>query len=70
MSRAEARGYVRAKAAPVIRAEIAAMVKRHGRWTDGAQAVVYTQASERLVKAVLADVVRGQLRPGDKRRAA
>jgi hypothetical protein len=70
MGRAEARGYVRTKAAPVIRAEIAAMVARHRRLNDHALAVVYSQASERVVKAVLADLARGRLRPSDTRRAA
>ena len=70
MGRAEARGYVRAKAAPVIRAEIAALIERMGRRLECERATMYALASDRIVQSVLADMGRERKRQADSRRAA
>ena len=70
MSRAEARGYVRAKAAPVIRAEIAALIERSGRLGEQGRSSVYNLASDRVIQSVLADIGRQRVRHYDARRAA
>lgn len=62
MSRAEARGYVMAKAAPVIRTELAILAIRVPHLSDRNQTLVYDHASQRLVQSVLADLTR-QARP-------
>ena len=68
MSRAEARGYVMAKAAPVVRTELAILAIRTPRLSDRAQSLVYDHASQRLVQSVLADLSR-QARPALRRAA-
>ncbi|HUY33101.1 MAG TPA: hypothetical protein VMV69_09990 [Pirellulales bacterium] len=70
MSRAEARGYVRAKAGPVIRAEIAALIQRSGRLGEHGQSSVFALASDRVIQSVLADIGREQARQRDAKRAA
>jgi hypothetical protein len=70
MSRAEARGYVRAKAAPVIRAEITALIERSGRLGEHGRSSVYVLASDRVIQSVLADIGRQRVRHHDARRAA
>ena len=69
MSRAEARGYVAAKAAPVIRSELAILAIRVPRLSDRTQSLVYDHASQRLVQSVLSDISRLQTRPTLRRAA-
>ncbi|HUY88445.1 MAG TPA: hypothetical protein VMV10_06905 [Pirellulales bacterium] len=62
MSRGEARGYVTAKAAPIVRSELAILAIRVPRLSEGTQSLVYAHASERLVQSVLADLGRQKSR--------
>ena len=70
MSRAEARGYLWAKAQPVVTLEVARVMAWHKGPTGGVEALVAQQARERLVQQVLADLLaeKGQRTAG--RRAA
>ncbi|HWB09247.1 MAG TPA: hypothetical protein VG826_08485 [Pirellulales bacterium] len=61
-SRAEARGYVRAKAGPVIRAEAALLVGRHAGLSQARLASVISQASDRVVQSLLVDLNRERSR--------
>lgn len=61
-SRAEARGYVRAKAGVVIRAEARVLASRHPSLSQAALGQVIHQASERVVQSVLADLHRERTR--------
>lgn len=61
-SRAEARGYVRAKAGPVIRAEAKIVALRHRGLSPAALATIVAQASDRVVQSVLADLNRERAR--------
>jgi hypothetical protein len=70
MSRAEARGYVAAKAAPVIRSELASLALRTPRLHGRLQMAVYAHASDRLVQSILADVGRQKSRQPLRRAAA
>jgi hypothetical protein len=69
MSRAEARGYVTAKAAPFIRSELAVLAIRTPRLNGRLQTTVYVNASDRLVQSVLADVGRQRSRETLRRAA-
>lgn len=62
MTRAEARGYVWAKAMPVIRGEIETLRQRHPRLTTDACGRVIELASQRVVQSVLTDVGRDRPR--------
>ncbi|HET6881879.1 MAG TPA: hypothetical protein VFI31_17065 [Pirellulales bacterium] len=68
-SRAEARGYVRAKAGAVIRAEARYVAQRHPSLTSAALAHVINQASDRVVQSVLADLNRERTRRSVSRAA-
>jgi hypothetical protein len=70
MSRAEARGYVRAKSGPVIRSEIAALVKRVRHLDQRGLALVHSLAGDRVIQSVLADLGRERMRQLGARRAA
>lgn len=59
---AEARGYVRAKAGVVIRAEARLLADRHRSLSQAALARVVQQASDRVVQSVLADLHRERAR--------
>lgn len=61
-SRAEARGYVRAKAGVVIRAEARSLAGRHRSLSQAALAQIVNQARDRVVQSVLADLHREQTR--------
>ena len=61
-SRAEARGYVRAKANPVIRAEATLLANRYAGLSQARLATVVVQASDRVVQSVLADLNRERSR--------
>lgn len=61
-SRAEARGYVRAKAAVVIRAEARLLAGRHRTLSQAALANIIHLASDRVVQSVLADLHRERAR--------
>ena len=61
-SRAEARGYVRAKAGPVLRAEAALLVSRHRGISQARLTAVVSQASDRVVQSLLADLNRERSR--------
>ena len=61
-SRAEARGYVRAKAGSVIRSEAKILAQRYPGLSRGALAAIVAQASDRVVQSVLADVGRQRAR--------
>ena len=69
MSRAEARGYVLAKAGPILRSELAALAGRTPNLTATLQQTVFQHASGRVVQSVLADIHREQVRR-ELRRAA
>lgn len=61
-SRAEARGYVRAKAGPIIRAEAAILARRRKGMSQARLAAVVAQASDRVVQSVLTDLNRERSR--------
>lgn len=61
-ARAEARGYIRAKAGPVIRSEATVLAARHPELSPSALATVISQASERVVQTILADIGRQRAR--------
>lgn len=61
-ARAEARGYIRAKAGPIIRAEAQALADRHPRLSPAAIGTIVSQAGERVVQTVLADIGRQRAR--------
>lgn len=69
MSRAEARGYVLAKAGPVLRSELAALAGRTPNFSRQLQQTVFQHASQRVVQSVLADINRERVRH-ELRRAA
>ncbi len=62
MSRAEARGYVLAKAGPIIRCELAGLADRTPSLNDRVQRMVFQHASHRVVQSVLADINREKTR--------
>lgn len=61
-ARAEARGYIRAKAGPIIRAEAQALADRYPKLTPAAIGTIVSQAGERVVQTVLADIGRQRAR--------
>lgn len=61
-SRAEARGYVRAKAAPVIRLEARVLAGRHPGLSAAKLATAVAHASDRVVQSVLTDLNRERTR--------
>jgi hypothetical protein len=61
-SRAEARGYVRAKAGVVIRAEARLLASRHPSLSQAALARVIQHANDRVVQSILADLHRERTR--------
>ncbi|HVA50309.1 MAG TPA: hypothetical protein VNH11_28400 [Pirellulales bacterium] len=61
-SRAEARGYVRAKAAPVIRSEARALAGRYPGLSVASLGIAVSQASDRVVQSVLTDLNRERTR--------
>lgn len=61
-ARAEARGYIRAKAGPVIRQETRSLAERYPKLSPLALTTIVTQASERVVQTVLADIGRQRAR--------
>lgn len=70
MTRAEARGYIAAKARPIVRQEVESVIRTvHGigAW---ARPVLVLQASEQLVHAVSSELVRERARKVRPRRAA
>ena len=68
-SRAEARGYVRAKSGPVIRAEARLVAGRNRGLSQASVAAVVAQASDRVVQSVLGDLNRQRARPALHRAA-
>lgn len=68
-SRAEAQGYIRAKAGPVIRVEARTMAAKHRNLSPALIAMVISQATEWVAQSVLADVGRERARK-QLRRAA
>lgn len=70
MPLAEARGYVRAKATPVLRAEIKSVLQREKDLGDWAYGVLLEHASRHIVETVLKDVRRVAVPPIVRRRAA
>ncbi len=61
-ARAEARGYIRAKAGPVIRAEINTLSERYPTLSAELRANIVAQASDRVVQTILADIGRQRAR--------
>ena len=61
-TRAEARGYVRAKAGSVIRAEVKYLAGRHPSLSAAMLALVFNQASDRVLQSVIADLNRERAR--------
>lgn len=61
-ARAEARGYIRAKAGSIIRAEVQVLVARHPQLSQSALVTIIAQASDRVVQTVLADIGRQRAR--------
>ncbi|HQU46755.1 MAG TPA: hypothetical protein PK867_28385, partial [Pirellulales bacterium] len=57
-----ARGYVRAKAAPVIRAEARALAGRYSGLSVASLGIAVSQASDRVVQSVLTDLNRERTR--------
>jgi hypothetical protein len=70
MSLAEARGYVRAKATPVLRAEIKSVLQSEPSLGAWAQEVLMEHASRHIVETVLKDVRRIATPPVVRRMAA
>ena len=68
-SRAEARGYIRAKAGPVIRAEAKVVAGRYRGMSKASLTAVVAQASDRVVQSVLGDLNRQRTRPALHRAA-
>jgi hypothetical protein len=68
-SRAEAQGYIRAKAGPVIRAEARTMIARHRNLPPAVVSLVIAEASDWVAQSVLADVGRERARKRLRRAA-
>lgn len=70
MSPAEARGYIRAKATPVLRAEVEDVLKNESGLGEWARPILFQHASDHVVQSVLSDLVRREPRKTTARRAA
>jgi len=70
MTRAEARGYLWAKAQPVVTLEVARVMAWHKGPTGGVESLIAQQARERLVQHVLADLLQERTAGRGARRAA
>jgi hypothetical protein len=67
--RAEARGYIRAKATPVIRSQVKALLAAEGRLAAGLEPLLVAHAGERVVQSILADLSRDKARQAPRRAA-
>jgi hypothetical protein len=70
LSTAEARGYIRAKATPVIRVAVASHLRHQSRQGDWSRAILIEKVTEQVVLAVLADVVARREEPARRQLAA
>lgn len=59
MSRAEARGYIRAKVTPVLLTEFATVLARDPDITRGEQQIILQRSSDLLVREVMETALRG-----------
>ena len=70
MTHAEARGYVWAKARPIVMAEAVAAAIEHPALDQTRLASLGERARQRVVRAVLSDLMRDRVRHVNRRRAA
>lgn len=68
-SRAEAQGYIRAKAGPVVRVEARTLVAKHRNLSPALIDLMIAQATEWVAQSVLADVGRERARKNLRRAA-
>ena len=70
MSRAEARGYIRAKATPIVRRALGSVAAEHPALATELVTRVAGELTDRVARQVLDDVVRGRVLIHGIRRAA
>ena len=70
MTHAEARGYLWAKARPIVAAEVAAAAGRRPALSRVAVATLQERTHDRVVRSVLADLMRDRVRHVSRRIAA
>ncbi len=70
MSHAEARGYVWAKARPIVSVEVASAAKMHPALGPAALIALHERTHDRVVRAVVSDLLRERTRQVGRRRAA
>jgi hypothetical protein len=70
MSRAEARGYVRAKAMPAVEAELDRIVLERPVLRGAVEPLLIQGLIERIIRLALDDVAHGRVLRGEQRRAA
>jgi hypothetical protein len=67
--RAEARGYIRAKATPVIRSQVKVLLAAESRLAAGLAPLLVAHAGERVVQSILADLSPDKARQASRRAA-
>jgi hypothetical protein len=70
MPRAEARGYIRAKATPIVRRALGSVTAAHPALTSELVTRVAGELTDRVARQVLDDVIRGKVLIHGVRRAA
>jgi hypothetical protein len=58
VSLAEARGYIRARAATALQAEADAVFDRHREWTPESRASLLSQAKDKIVHLIVSDMLK------------
>ena len=70
MSHAEARGYLWAKARPIVVAEVARLAPTHSDLSPAVLALLTDRTRQRVVRSVLSDLTRDRVNHVNRRRAA
>ena len=70
MPKAEARGYIRAKAMPVVEAELARIVLQRPGLNGAVEPLFIQGLIERIIRLALDDIAHGRVQRGQQRRAA
>ena len=70
MSKAEARGYIRAKAMPAIEVELERIVLERPALRGGVEPLFIEGLIERIIRLAMDDVAHGRVQRRDQRRAA
>jgi hypothetical protein len=70
MTHAEARGYVWAKARPVVAAQVATVAVAHPALSQNALQMLNDRTHDRLVRSVVSDLMRERAEHAQRRRAA